>query len=78
MRVMQDGEHALTRWYILGQDIRMKKAEEGKTAFELKLPILYREYLARLLALERYSNLIETNIVAGITLYTDHKPGLIV
>jgi hypothetical protein len=47
------------------------------TPFELKLPVFYRESLARLLALERYRNLIETNIVvAGITLYTDHKPGL--
>ena len=46
------------------------------TAFELKLPVFYRESLARLLALQRYRNLIETNIVAGITLYTDHKPGL--
>jgi hypothetical protein len=46
------------------------------TAFELKLPVFYRESLARLLALERYRNLIETNIAAGITLYTDHKPGL--
>jgi hypothetical protein len=35
-----------------------------------------RESLARLLALEKYQNLIETNITAGITLYTDHKPGL--
>jgi hypothetical protein len=26
--------------------------------------------------LERYRNLIETNITAGITLYTDHKPAL--
>ena len=26
--------------------------------------------------MERYRNLIETNIAAGITLYTDHKPGL--
>ena len=46
------------------------------TAFELKLPVFYRESLARLLALEKHHNLIETNIVAGITLYTDHKPGL--
>jgi hypothetical protein len=46
------------------------------TAFELKLPVFYRESLARLLALERYRNLIETNITAGITLYTHHKPGL--
>ncbi len=46
------------------------------TAFELKLPVFYRESLARLLALESYRHLIETNITAGITLYTDHKPGL--
>jgi hypothetical protein len=46
------------------------------TAFELKLPVFYRESLARLLALERYRNLIETSTAAGITLYTDHKPGL--
>ena len=26
--------------------------------------------------MERYRNLIETNIAAGTTLYTDHKPGL--
>jgi hypothetical protein len=32
--------------------------------------------LARLLALEKYQNLIETNITAGITLYIDHKPKL--
>ncbi len=46
------------------------------TAFELKLPVFYRESLARLLALEKYRSLIETNITTGITLYTDHKPGL--
>jgi hypothetical protein len=46
------------------------------TAFELNLPVFYRESLARLLALEKHRNLIETNIIAGITLYTDHKPGL--
>jgi hypothetical protein len=28
------------------------------------------------LALKKYRNLIETNIEAGITLYTNHKPGL--
>jgi hypothetical protein len=38
--------------------------------------VFYRETLARLLCLERFRNLIETNIVAGIALYTDHKPGL--
>ncbi len=42
----------------------------------MKLPVFYRESLARILALERYRNLIETNITAGITLYTGHKPGL--
>jgi hypothetical protein len=43
---------------------------------ELKLPVFYRETLARLLALKRFRNLIETNISAGAALYTDHKPGL--
>ena len=46
------------------------------TEHELRLPVFYRESLARLLALERFRNLIETNIDSGITLYTDHKPGL--
>jgi hypothetical protein len=46
------------------------------TAFELNLPVFYRESLARLLALEKHRNLIETNITAEITLYTDHKLGL--
>jgi hypothetical protein len=48
------------------------------TAFELKHPVFYRGSLARLLALEKYRNLIETNISAVITLYTDHKPGGVV
>jgi hypothetical protein len=38
--------------------------------------VFYRESLARILCLERFRNLIETNIEAGITLYTDHKPAL--
>jgi hypothetical protein len=38
--------------------------------------VFYRETLARLLCLERFRNLIETNIIAGVVLYTDHKPGL--
>ncbi len=69
----------------------MRKAEEGKATRDhgrsyngpakrgllLSLSsVFYRESLTRLLALERYRNLIETNIAAGITLYTDHKPGL--
>ncbi len=47
------------------------------TDHELKLPVFYCETLARLLVLERYRNLIETNISAGAALYTDHKPGLL-
>jgi hypothetical protein len=43
---------------------------------ELMLPMFYRESLARILALERFRNLIETNIKVGITLYTDHKAAL--
>jgi hypothetical protein len=46
------------------------------TDHELKLPVFYRETLARFLVLERFRNLIETNISAGAALYTDHKPGL--
>ncbi len=48
----------------------------GWTAHELTLPVFYRETLARILCLESFRNLIETNIEAGITLYTDHKPAL--
>ncbi len=33
---------------------------------ELKLPVFYRETLARLLCLERFRNFIETNIIAGV------------
>ena len=46
------------------------------TTHELTLPVFYRESLARILSLERFRTLIETNIEAGITLYTDHKPAL--
>jgi hypothetical protein len=49
---------------------------KGWTEHELTLPVFYRESLARILCLERFRNLIETNIEAGITLYTDHKPAL--
>ena len=49
---------------------------KGWTGHELILPVFYRELLARILCLERFRNLIETNIEAGITLYTDHKPAL--
>ena len=46
------------------------------TGHELQLPVFYRESLARLLALEKFRNQIEANVDSGITLYTDHKPGL--
>jgi hypothetical protein len=42
----------------------------------MQLPVFYRESLATVLTLEKLRNLIETNIDAGITLYTDHKPAL--
>jgi hypothetical protein len=45
---------------------------KGWTIHEMQLPVFYRESLATVLTLERLRNLIETNINAGITLYTDH------
>jgi hypothetical protein len=42
----------------------------------MQLPVFYRDSLATVLTLEKLRNLIETNIDAGITLYTDHKPAL--
>ena len=45
------------------------------TAHERELPCFYREALARLLCLEHFRNLIETQDVnAGTTIYTDHAP----
>jgi hypothetical protein len=38
------------------------------TDHELKLSVFYRESLARLLTLEKFRNLIETNIDAGVIL----------
>ncbi len=65
MRVGDTGERLIIMWI-----------SKGWTTHELQLPVFYREALARLLALEKFRNLIETNIEAGITLYTDHKPAL--
>ena len=65
MRVGDTGPRNIIQW-----------VSKAWTDHELKLPVFYRETLARLLALERFRNLIETNIEAGITLYTDHKPAL--
>jgi len=45
------------------------------TEFEKELPVFYREALARLLCLEHFRNLIETqSLDAGTTVYTDHAP----
>ncbi len=43
------------------------------TEFEKELPVFYREALARLLCLEHFRNLIETqSLDAGTIVYTDH------
>ncbi len=43
------------------------------TEFEKELPVFYREALARLLCLEHFRNLIETQALdADTTVYTDH------
>ena len=45
------------------------------TDYERQLPVFYREALGRLLCLEHFRNLIETQAVeAGTTVYTDHAP----
>ena len=45
------------------------------TDYERQLPVFYREALGRLLCLEHFRNLIETQSVeAGTTVYTDHAP----
>ena len=43
---------------------------------QLKLPVFYRESLARLIVLEKFRNLIESNYRQGTTVYTDHLPAL--
>jgi hypothetical protein len=65
MRIVDTGPRLIIQWI-----------SKGWTGHELTLPVFYRESLARILCLERFRNLIETNIEAGITLYTDHKPAL--
>jgi hypothetical protein len=73
---------ARTRWFDLGLETLRKKAEQGKAGDTGAKKVIQWtskawKSLARLLALEKYRNLIETNITAvGITLYTDHKPEL--
>ncbi len=59
MRIGDTGPRNIIQWI-----------SKAWTAHELTLPVFYRKSLARILALERFRNLIETNITAGITLYS--------
>jgi hypothetical protein len=65
-------EQARARVNDTGQRKIIEWISKAWNEHELKLPVFYRETLARLLTLESYRNLIETNIVAGVALYTDH------
>ncbi len=65
MRIGDTGPRLIIQWI-----------SKAWTTHELTLPVFHREALARILCLEKFRNLIETNIKAGITLYTDHKPAL--
>jgi hypothetical protein len=65
MRIGDTGPRLMIQWI-----------SKAWTTHELTLPVFYRESLVSILALERFRNLIETNIEAGITLYTNHKPAL--
>ena len=50
-------------------------ASKAWTDYERQLPAFYREALGRLLCLEHFRNLIETQqYEAGTTVYTDHAP----
>ena len=71
-----EGEEGRMRIGDTGERLIIMLISKGWTTHELQLPVFYREALGRLLALEKFRNLIETNIEAGITLYTDHKPAL--
>ncbi len=51
-------------------------SSNGSARAGLAMKCSSRESLATVLTLERLRNLIETNIDAGITLYTNHKPAL--
>ena len=63
MRVGDTGDRLIIMWI-----------SKGWTTHELQLPVFYREALARLLALEKFRNVIETNIEADCTLYINHNP----
>ncbi len=60
----------------LGPRLIIQWISKAWTTHELTLPLFYREALGRILCLEKFRSLIETNIKAGIILYTDHKPAL--
>jgi hypothetical protein len=51
---------------------------QGMDKYEKKsLPIFYKETIARILALEQFRNLIETQTLgSGTTCYSDHLPGI--
>ncbi len=72
----QHGDEGRARVNDRGKRLVIEWISKGWTSHEMQLPVFYRESLARVLTLERLRNLIETNIDAGITLYTDHKPAL--
>ena len=59
-------EQARARVNDTGQRRIIEWISKAWNEHELKLPVFYRETL---LTLERYRNLIETNIVAGVALY---------
>ncbi len=79
MQVMLVGERAHISLSKSGKETLKMKEELGSTIEELwtihgmQLPVFYRESLATVLTLEKLRNLIETNIDAGISLYTDHN-----
>ena len=56
MRIGDTGPRQIIQWI-----------SKAWTTHELTLPVFYRESLARILSLEKFRNLIETNIEAGIT-----------
>jgi hypothetical protein len=90
--MMKDGALALTSTPVLPQRVRTKvntsysaSCPRGLfngyptwTPYEKKsLPIFYKETIARILALDLFRNLIETQTLgSGTTCYSDHLPGI--
>ncbi len=73
LRTCYPNDQARARINDTGQRKIIEWISKSWNEHELKLPVFYRETLGRLLCLERFRNLIETNISAGIALYTDHQ-----